>query len=82
MENNSLAVKTNKLIDEVQDLMGDYMKVMGVNMFNDMADTDFAIVGKSLKMANTSIELAKAYAEKMDSMDKKMDELIEICKKR
>ena len=82
MLNNSLVTLTNELVDESKDFMGETMKAIGGNMFNDMDDTEVAIMARSLKLTNKSINLVKAYAEKLDSMDRKMDELIEICKKR
>lgn len=71
-----LVSKTNQLIEEVNEVKDLCLKQIGPEIEHMDGDV-FALCQKALKLLNTSTEVIKEQAEVIESIDKKLDRLLQ-----
>ena len=82
-----LEAETIKMMDQVDELMNDAIKVSGLGL-DDLASLDeeqFQLIQRYFKLWDTckklSLEQAKTM-DKIDEMDKKLDKIIKLLEKK
>ena len=76
-----LAEKTNKIIEEINGLKELMVKEIGNDMLNGMDETEAVAMAKMFKLMNLTMDLAKEQAMAMDSINAKLDKLLERTEK-
>ena len=76
-----LAEKTNKIIEEINGLKELMVKKIGNDMLNGMDETEAVAMTKMFKLMNLTMDLAKEQAMTMDSINAKLDKLLERTEK-
>lgn len=80
----NLEIKTDKVIDECKELMKDYVKMLGVDsmdLFKDMDFDTFNILRRSVKLMDSAYDLMSAQAQTIDSLNRKLDKVLEHLEK-
>lgn len=70
-----LVDKTNRFIEEVNEVKNLCMRQMALNM-EYMNDEAFVLLQRTIKLMNTSTEVIKEQAKVVESIDKKLDKLL------
>lgn len=71
--------ETKKLIEELNELKEDFAKEFGMDMLEDMSGKEFLLLKKCFNLMKSSEELMLEQAEMMDSMNEKLDRLIQLA---
>lgn len=67
---------TKKFIEEVDELKGFMIKELGKEMLEDIDDNGLLALTKCFKLLNTSEEIMLRQAEMLESMNNKLDRLL------
>lgn len=74
--------KTSKLVDEAKGLMDFCVKQMSACDIKDMDADNFAAIQKCISLVDSACELMVEEAKMMDDMDRKLDNVLEILRKK
>lgn len=71
-----LVEKTNRLIEEVNELKDSCMSMIVTESLNYMTGTEFEMYKKTFNLLNTSMDVMSEQAKMIDQIDKKLDTLL------
>ena len=74
--------KTTELVNEAKELMGLCIKQMDYHDLKNMDQEEFYAMKKCLKFVDAACELVIEESKMMDDMDRKLDEVLEILRKK
>lgn len=77
-----IAFQVNTLKNEVEDLKKYLMANVDTRDILNMSPVDFMAVQKALSLVDDSLNLLDEYAKKVDSMDDKLDRILEEVEKK
>lgn len=77
-----IAFQVNTLKNEVEDLKKYLMANVDTRDILNMSPVDFMAVQKALRLVDDSLDLLDEYAKKIDSMDDKLDRILEEVEKK
>lgn len=77
-----IAFQVNTLKNEVEDLKKYLMANVDTRDILNMSPVDFMAVQKALSLVDDSLDLLDEYAKKIDSMDDKLDRILEEVEKK
>lgn len=77
-----IAFQVNTLKNEVEDLKKYLMANVDTRDILNMSPVDFMAVQKALSLVDDSLGLLDEYAKKIDSMDDKLDRILEEVEKK
>ena len=71
-----LVIRTNQLIEEVNELKDSCMTMFCSEMFKTMDEQEFVMFKKMFHLMNTSMNVMKEQAEVIESINEKLDKLL------
>ena len=74
--------KTIKLVTEANELMNFCVKQLSACDIKDMDADNFVAIQKCIGLVDSACELMVEEAKMMDDMDRKLDEVLEILRKK
>ena len=77
-----IVFQVNTLKNEVEDLKKYLMANVDTRDILNMSPVDFMAVQKALSLVDDSLDLLDEYAKKIDSMDDKLDRILEEVEKK
>lgn len=78
-----LKYKTKELMNEMDSLMEDCMKMMGgLDVIEGLDETSLKVMQRSIKLFNQSKELYVEYAEQMDNLNEKLDKVLFLLQEK